>query len=117
MKYKANYEPCYENANQEPKDFSGARGQFQLATPRKALLEESHSCILQSQESYAGTPKPLKTPHRPAINLQHKTSQTTFDTFTQSQHLLHTLQILCSVFNFLEIIKHMPKMLLIFFHL
>ena len=29
--------------------------------------------------------------HRPARNLQHKTSQTTFNTFDQSQHLLHTL--------------------------
>ena len=29
--------------------------------------------------------------HRPAKNLQHETSETTFDTFEQSRHLLHTL--------------------------
>ena len=29
--------------------------------------------------------------HHPVGNLQHKTSQTTSDTFDQSQHLLHTL--------------------------
>ena len=54
--------------------------------------------------------------HRPARNLQHKASQTTFDMFDQSQHLLHTLHksFLCftCVFTFLEIIKHnMLKML------
>ena len=31
--------------------------------------------------------------HRPARNLQHKTLPTTFNTFNQSQHLLHTLII------------------------
>ena len=61
----------------------------------------------------------LTVEHRPARNLQHKTSQTTFDIFNQSQHLLHTLHksFLCVcfswVFTFLEIIKHnIPKMLL-----
>ena len=49
--------------------------------------------------------------HRPARNLQHETSQTTFVTFDQSQCLLHTLHrsfILHSscVFTFLEILKH-----------
>ena len=52
-----------------------------------------------------------------------ETSQTTFDTFDQSQHFLHTLHrsFLLSfscVFTFLEIIKHnMPKRLHIFFPL
>ena len=52
--------------------------------------------------------------HHPVRNLQHKNLQTTFDTFDQSQHLLHTLQQIfycVSVFTFLEITKHMPKML------
>ena len=59
--------------------------------------------------------------HCPARNLQHETSQTTFDTFDQSQHLFHILhKSLCfsCIFTFLEIIKHnMAKMLLFFFHL
>ena len=60
--------------------------------------------------------------HCPARNLQHKTSQTTFDPFDQSQnlHTLHKSYFLCfsCVFTFLEIIKHnMPKMLLFSFHL
>ena len=54
-------------------------------------------------------------------NPQHETSQTTFDTFNQSQHLLHTLhKSLCfsCIFTFLEIVKHtMLKMLCVFFHL
>ena len=64
----------------------------------------------------------LTMEHRPLRNLQHETSQTTFDTFDQSQHLLHTLQqsflhVSC-VFTFLEIIKHdILTMLHIFFHL
>ena len=36
--------------------------------------------------------------HRPARNLQLKTSQTNFDTFNQSQHLFHTLHKSFSVF-------------------
>ena len=59
------------------------------------------------------------TEHHPARNLLHETSQTTFDMFDQSQHLLHTLHKsffflhFSCVFTFLEIIKHnMPKMLL-----
>ena len=52
--------------------------------------------------------------HHPARNLQHKTSQTTFDLSDQSWHLLHTLhKPLCfsCVLNFLEIIKrNMLKM-------
>ena len=59
--------------------------------------------------------------HCPARNLQHDTSQTTFDTFDESQNLLHTLHHLflgfSCVFTFLEIIKHtMSKLLLFFFH-
>ena len=57
--------------------------------------------------------------HCPARNLQHKTLQTTFDTFSQSLHLLHILHksFVClfssCIFAFFEIIKHnMPKMLL-----
>ena len=55
--------------------------------------------------------------HGAARNLQHATSQTTFDTFDQSQHLLHTLHksffAFSCIFTFLEIIKrNMPKMLL-----
>ena len=62
--------------------------------------------------------------HRPVKNLQHETSQTTFDTFDQSQHLLHTLHKsffflhFSCIFTFLEIIKHnMLKILHIFFYL
>ena len=47
--------------------------------------------------------------HCPGRNPQHKTSQTTFDTFDQSQHFLHTLhKSLCfsCAFTFLEIMKH-----------
>ena len=58
------------------------------------------------------------------LNLQDETSPTTFDTFNQSQHLLHTLHksFVCVcfsyVFTFLEIIKHnMLKVLCIFFYL
>ena len=61
----------------------------------------------------------LTMEHHPARNLQHETLQTTFDTFDQSQHLLHMLHkyVFC-VSTFLEIIKHnMPKMVLISFHL
>ena len=59
---------------------------------------------------------------RPAKNLQHNTWQTTFDTFDQSQHLLHTLHksflSLSCIFTFLEIIKYnMLKMLHIFLRL
>ena len=56
--------------------------------------------------------------HCPFRKLQHETSQTTFDRFSWSQHILHTLHkffFLClkCVFMFLEIIKHnMLKMLL-----
>ena len=61
----------------------------------------------------------LTLKHCPVRNLQHKTSQTTVDTFDQSQHLLHTLhKFLCfsCVFTSLKIIKHhMLKMLHIFF--
>ena len=59
----------------------------------------------------------------PARNLQHKASQTSFDLFSQSQHLLHTLHKsfflhFSCIFTFLEIIKHnMPKALRIFFYL
>ena len=55
--------------------------------------------------------------HRPTRNLQHKTSQTTSDMFSQSQQLRHTLHksflhFSCT-FTFLEIIKcNMLKMLL-----
>ena len=60
--------------------------------------------------------------HCPLRNLQHETSQSTFDTFNQSQHLLHTLHKSSLAFQLhftlLEIIKHnMPKMLLFSFHL
>ena len=53
----------------------------------------------------------------PVRNLQHETSQTTFDLFDQSQHLLHTAEIFLKnfgcIFIFLEIMKHnMLKMLL-----
>ena len=56
----------------------------------------------------------LTVEHRPVGNCQHKTSQTTFDTFVQSQHHLHTLNSLFFPFSciltFLEIIKHsMPE--------
>ena len=58
----------------------------------------------------------------PARNLQQETSQTTFDTFDQSQHLLHTRHksFLCfsCTCTFLEMIKHNKlKMLPIYFHL
>ena len=45
--------------------------------------------------------------HRPARNLQHETSQTTFDTFDQSQHILHTLHksFLCVSVAFLPFLK------------
>ena len=33
----------------------------------------------------------LTVEHHPVRNLQHKTSQTTFNTFNQSKHVLHTL--------------------------
>ena len=64
----------------------------------------------------------LTMEHCPARNLQHETLQTTFDMFSQSQHLLHRLHKsflhFGCVFTFLEIIKHnMPKMLHVFFHL
>ena len=54
--------------------------------------------------------------HNPA-NLQHEILQTTFGMFSQSQHILHTLQrsflYFSCIFIFLEIIKHnMLKMLL-----
>ena len=61
--------------------------------------------------------------HHPARNLQHKTLQTTFDTFYQSQHFLHILQKsffflhFSCVFTFLEIKHNMPKMSHIFYHL
>ena len=60
--------------------------------------------------------------HHPVRHLQHETLQTTFDTFGQSQHLLHTLHdvFLCFScnFTFIEIIMHnMQKILHIFFHL
>ena len=65
----------------------------------------------------------LTVERRPTRNLQHETSQTTFDTFDQSQHLLHTLyksffflHFSC-VFTFLEIIKHRMLKMCIFFHL
>ena len=38
--------------------------------------------------------------HHPVRNLQHETSQTTFDEFNQSQHLLHTLLWSIFVFKF-----------------
>ena len=55
----------------------------------------------------------------PVRNLQHESSQTTFDIFDQSLHILHTVhKSLFCVFSFLEIIKHnTPKFLCIFFHL
>ena len=40
---------------------------------------------------YQFPPVYLTVEHCPARNLQHKTSQTTFNMFNQSQHLLHTL--------------------------
>ena len=62
----------------------------------------------------------LAMEHHPVGNQEKasEVSQTTFDTFNQSQPLLHTLPksfCVCfsSVFTFLEIIKHnMPKMML-----
>ena len=60
--------------------------------------------------------------HRPMRNLQHETLQTTFDTFNQSQHLLHTLpksflHFSC-LFTFLGVIKHnMPKYCFFIFHM
>ena len=38
--------------------------------------------------------------HRPVRNLQHESSQTAFDMFNQSQHLLHTLHKSFFVFQF-----------------
>ena len=53
--------------------------------------------------------------HRPAKNLQHKTSQTTFDMFDQSQHLFHILHKSFFAFLiFLEIIKHNMLKMLVF---
>ncbi|XP_054946720.1 autism susceptibility gene 2 protein-like isoform X4 [Physeter macrocephalus] len=45
--------------------------------------------------------------HRPARNLQHETSQTTFDTFHQSQHVFHTehKSFLCVSVAFLPFLK------------
>ena len=42
----------------------------------------------------------LTMEHHPVRNLQHETSQTTFDEFSQSQHLLHTLLWSIFVFQF-----------------
>ena len=54
--------------------------------------------------------------HHPARNVQHETWQTTFETFNQSQHLLHTLH--SCILAFLKITKsNMLKILCIFFHL
>ena len=58
--------------------------------------------------------------HRPARNLQHETSQTTFDTFDQSRHLLCTLHKPFYAFQLRFYLswnnKHnMPKMMLFFF--
>ena len=47
-------------------------------------------------------------PDRAARNLPHDTSQTTFDTFDQLQHVLHTphnFVCLSCVFTFLEIME------------
>ena len=63
-------------------------------------------------------PLHLTTEYCLVWNLQHETSQTTFDMFHQSQHLLHTEDKLFALFflhcnyvlTFLEIMKHnMPK--------
>ena len=58
----------------------------------------------------------------PKCQQYQETSQTTFDTFDQSQRPLHTLHkpvfVLQLHFTFLEIIKHAtPKMSHTFFHL
>ena len=62
------------------------------------------------------------SPRRWGIVQREISSTATFDTVSQSQHLLHTQHksffALHCVFTFLDIIKHnMPKMLCIFFHL
>ena len=59
--------------------------------------------------------------HHPARNLQHGTSQTTFDMFNQSQHLLHMLHRSFFVFQLCLYLSWNNKaeyaeMLLIFFH-
>ena len=42
----------------------------------------------------------LTVEHRLARNLQHKTSQTSFDTFDQARHFLHKLNKLVGFFKF-----------------
>ena len=77
-----------------------------------------NSGIEHGPPSLQGESLPYEPPrkHHTARNLQHKTWQTTYDTFHQSQHLLHTQHrsLLCVFqlcFAFLEIIKHnMPQM-------
>ena len=73
---------------------------------------------------YQFPPVYLTVEHCPARNLQHKTLETTFDIFSQSQYPLHTLHVFFfsfflhfnCIFTFLEIIKHnMSK--ICFFHL
>ena len=49
----------------------------------------------------------LTVEHQPERNLQQETSQTTCDTFNQSQHLLHTLHKSCFFISiaFLPLLK------------
>ena len=94
----------YSRGSSWPRDrthvsyISSTRGRFFItsATWEANIVLIILSVLIWSLSTSAG----LTMEHHPVRNLQHETSQTTFDEFNQSQHLLHTLLWSIFVFKF-----------------